>query len=90
MPPLLRFWQESARQATRRRTSTTRTSAAEPMGQKGQPIVKIHKRVDFWVEHFCSDAYVRGILDHGFKVPVDWEKIPEAYEEADNKSARTN
>jgi hypothetical protein len=46
--------------------------------------------VDFWVEHFCPDAYVRGILDHGFEVPVDWEKIPEAYEEADNKSARIN
>jgi hypothetical protein len=29
-------------------------------------------------------------LDHGFKVPVDWEKIPQAYEEADNKSAREN
>jgi hypothetical protein len=60
------------------------------MGQRGRPIGKIHERVDFWVEHFCPDAYVRGILDHGFKVPVDWEKIPEAYEEADNKSARTN
>jgi hypothetical protein len=46
--------------------------------------------VDFWVEHFCPDAYVRGILDHGFEVPVDWEKIPKAYEEADNKSARIN
>jgi hypothetical protein len=40
------------------------------------------------VEHFCPDPYVRGILDHGFKVPVDWEKILESYEEADNKSAR--
>jgi hypothetical protein len=29
-------------------------------------------------------------LDHGFEVPVNWEKIPEAYEEADNKSARIN
>jgi hypothetical protein len=40
--------------------------------------------------HFCPEAYVRGILDHSFKVLVDWEKIPEAYEEADNKSAREN
>jgi hypothetical protein len=64
--------------------------AAEPMGQRGRTIGKIHERVDFWVEHFCPDAYVRGILDHSFKVHVDWEKIPEAYEEADNKSARTN
>jgi hypothetical protein len=64
--------------------------AAEPVGQRGWPVGKIHERVGFWVEHFCPDAYVRGILDPGFKVPVDWEKIPEAYEEADNKSARTN
>jgi hypothetical protein len=42
------------------------------------------------VEHFCPDAYVRGILDEGYRVPVDWEKIPEAYEEADNRSAREN
>jgi excinuclease UvrABC helicase subunit UvrB len=31
-----------------------------------------------------------GILDYGFKVPDDWDKIPESYEEADNKSAREN
>jgi hypothetical protein len=42
------------------------------------------------VEHFCPDAYVRGILDDGYRVPVDWEKIPEAYKEADNRSAREN
>jgi hypothetical protein len=60
------------------------------VGQREQPLGKIHERVDFWVEHFCPDAYVRGILDHGFEVSVDWEKIPEAYEEADNKSARIN
>jgi hypothetical protein len=64
--------------------------AAEPVGQRGRPVGKIHERVGFWVEHFCPDAYVRGILEHGFEVPVDWEKIPEAYEEADNKSARIN
>jgi hypothetical protein len=64
--------------------------AAVPVGQRGRPIGRIHERVNFWVQHFCPDAYVRGILDHGYKVPVDWEKIPEAYEEADNKSAREN
>jgi hypothetical protein len=62
--------------------------ATELVGQRGQPVGPIHKRVDFWVEHFCPDPYVRGILDHRFKVPVDWEKIPESYKEADNKSAR--
>jgi hypothetical protein len=60
------------------------------MGQKGRPVGKIHEIVDFWVEHFCPDAYVWGIFDHGHKGPVNWEKIPEAYEEADNKSAREN
>jgi hypothetical protein len=50
----------------------------------------IHKRVDFWVEHFCPDAYVRGILDHGYKAPINWEKIPEVYEEPVNKSVREN
>jgi hypothetical protein len=64
--------------------------AAEPVGQRGQPVGKIHERVGFWVENFCPDAYVQGILDHDFKVPVDWEKIPEACKEADNKSAREN
>jgi hypothetical protein len=64
--------------------------AVEPMGQKGRPVGKIHEIVDFWVEHFCPDAYVWGIFDHGHKGPVNWEKIPEAYEEADNKSAREN
>jgi hypothetical protein len=64
--------------------------AVEPVEQKGRPIGMIHERVDFWVEHFCPDAYVRGVLDHGYKAPINWEKIPEAYEESDNKSAREN
>jgi hypothetical protein len=42
------------------------------------------------VEHLCPDAYVRGDLDHGNKAPIYWEKIPEAYEEPDIKSAREN
>jgi hypothetical protein len=61
---------------------------AELVGQRGRPVGHIHKRVDFWVEHFHPDPYVRGILDQGFKVLVDWDKIPESHEEADNKSAR--
>jgi hypothetical protein len=55
---------------------------------RGRPVGHIHERADFWVEHLHPDPYVRGILDHGFKVPVDWDKIPESYEEADNDSAR--
>jgi hypothetical protein len=47
--------------------------AAEPVGQRGRPVGKIHERVGFWVEHFCPDAYVPGILEHGFEVPVDCE-----------------
>jgi hypothetical protein len=66
------------------------TVEVNPAGQKGQPVGRIHEIVDFWVEHFCPDNYVRDILDHGYKALVDWEKIPEAYEEADNKSAREN
>jgi hypothetical protein len=50
----------------------------------------IHKRVDYWIEHFCPDAYVRGILEHGYKAPINWEKIPEVYKEPGNKSAREN
>jgi hypothetical protein len=57
---------------------------------RGRPVGHIHKRADFWAEHLHPDPYVRGILDQGFKVPVDWEKIPESYEEADNKSSRKN
>jgi hypothetical protein len=38
---------------------------------RGRPVGHIHERVDFWVEHLHPDPYVRGILDHGFKVPVD-------------------
>jgi hypothetical protein len=55
---------------------------------RGRPVGHIHKRAYFWVEHLHPDPYVHGILDHGFKVPVDWDKIPESYEEADNNSAR--
>jgi hypothetical protein len=33
-------------------------AAAEPVGQRGRPVGKIHERVGFWVEHFCPDAYV--------------------------------
>jgi hypothetical protein len=29
-------------------------------------------------------------LDHGYKAPIDWEKIPGACEESDNKSACEN
>jgi hypothetical protein len=29
-------------------------------------------------------------VHHGFKAPINREKIPEAYEESDNKSAREN
>jgi hypothetical protein len=68
----------------------TNSVAAEHVGQRGRPVGRIHERADFWVEHFCPDAYVRGILDDGYRVPVDWEKIPEAYKEADNKSARVH
>jgi hypothetical protein len=57
---------------------------------RGQPVGHIHERADFWVEHLHPDPYVRGILDHGFKVHVDWDRIPESYEEADNESARKN
>jgi hypothetical protein len=60
------------------------------VGQRGQSVGRIHERADFRVEHFCPDAYVRGILDEGYRVPVNWEKIPEAYEEADNKSTRVH
>jgi hypothetical protein len=60
------------------------------VGQRGRPVGHIQERADFWVEHLHPDPYVRGILDQGFKVPVDWDKIPESYEEADNKSARKN
>jgi hypothetical protein len=35
---------------------------------RGRPVGHIHKRADFWVEHLHPDPYVRGILDHGFKV----------------------
>jgi hypothetical protein len=42
------------------------------------------------VKHLHPDPYVRGILDHRFKVPVAWDRIPESYEEADNESARKN
>jgi hypothetical protein len=38
---------------------------------RGRPVGHIHKRADFWVEHLHPDPYVRGILDHRFKVPVD-------------------
>jgi hypothetical protein len=50
----------------------------ELVGQRGRPVGHIHERVDFLVEHFRPDPYVRGILDQGFKVPVDWDKIPES------------
>jgi hypothetical protein len=46
--------------------------------------------VDFWVEHLHPDPYIRGILDHGLKGPVDWDRILESYEEQDNVSARKN
>jgi hypothetical protein len=44
----------------------------ELVGQRGRPVGHVHERVDFRVEHFHPDPYVRGILDQGFKVPVDW------------------
>jgi hypothetical protein len=53
--------------------------AVVPVGQKGRPIGMIHEKVDFWEEHFCPDAYVRGVLDHSFNAPINWEKILEAY-----------
>jgi hypothetical protein len=48
------------------------------VGQRGRPVGLIHERVDFWVEHFHPDPYVQGILDQGFKVPVDWDNVPES------------
>jgi hypothetical protein len=63
---------------------------AKLVGQRGRPVGHINERVDFWVEHFHPDPYVRGILDQGFKVPVDWDKIPESYEEADKISQPGN
>jgi hypothetical protein len=57
---------------------------------RGRPVGHIHERADFWLEHLHPDPYVRGILDHDFKVPVDWNRIPESYEEQDNVSAVKN
>jgi hypothetical protein len=41
--------------------------AAEPVEQRGRPVGRIHERADFWVEHFCPDSYIRGILDDGYR-----------------------
>jgi hypothetical protein len=50
----------------------------------------IHERFQYWVDNFCPDSYVRGILAEGIRIPVDWSKITESYEEPDNKSAKDN
>jgi hypothetical protein len=44
---------------------------AKLVGQRGRPVGHIQERADFWVEHLHPDPNVRGILDQGFKVPVD-------------------
>jgi hypothetical protein len=62
----------------------------EPFLLLDAPIDAHFARADFWAEHLHPDPFVCGILDHGFKVPVDWDRIPESYEEQDNVSARKN
>jgi hypothetical protein len=64
--------------------------AAKPdvLEYKGKAVGAINDRLDFWSDTLFPDAYVRCILSEGYKIPVDWSKIPEEYEEPDNKSAK--
>ena len=55
---------------------------------RGRPVGHIHDRREYWMRNFIPDAYVRGILTEGYRIPVEWEEIPESYEEPDNKSAK--
>jgi hypothetical protein len=66
--------------------------AAKPdvLEYKGKAVGAINDRLDFWSDTLFPDAYVRCILSEGYKIPVDWSKIPEEYEEPDNKSAKDN
>jgi hypothetical protein len=57
---------------------------------EGKAVGSIHERLQYWVDNFGPDSYVRGILAEGYQIPVDWSKIPESYEEPDNKSAKDN
>jgi hypothetical protein len=55
---------------------------------RGRPVGHIHDRRKYWMRNFIPDAYVRGIWTEGYRIPVKWEKIPESYEEPDNRSAK--
>jgi hypothetical protein len=57
---------------------------------KGQAVGHIYDRLEYWMKNFHPDDYVRGVLAQGLRIPVDWSKIPEQYEEPDNRSAKDN
>ena len=54
---------------------------------EGKPVGSIHERLAYWEAHFEIDDYVRSILQSGFKVQIDREKLPDQYYEPNNKSA---
>jgi hypothetical protein len=60
---------------------TVAVPATEPdsLESKGKAVGAIHFRLDFWRDYLFPDAYVRGILLEGYKIPLDWSKIPEEY-----------
>jgi hypothetical protein len=71
-------------------TKAAEVTKASSAGQerKGKTVGRIHESIDYWFENFPTDSYVLDILRNGYEIPVNWELIPDSYEESDNKSAR--
>jgi hypothetical protein len=61
------------------------SAESDVLEYKGKAVGAIHNRLDFWIDNLFPDAYARGILLEGYKIPIDWSKIPE---KPDNKSAK--
>jgi hypothetical protein len=55
---------------------------------RGTAVGQIQDRVEYWEKFLTPGPFVMGILKEGLRVPVDWDLIPEQYEEKDNNTAK--
>ena len=53
----------------------------------GHPVGHIHEREDFWKDYLLADDYILRVLKEGYRLSFDRSKLPESYQEANNKSA---
>jgi hypothetical protein len=65
-------------------------SSSTVPGFLGKAVGSVHESLKYWKDTFEDDAYVRSILEKGYKIPVNMSDTERRtrYREKNNQSAR--